>query len=141
MIFFLFFIFVSFIAILDRFVCFLLYAYMQSQNFLKVDLELKSNSDYFQCNRLEMETNVLCENNNAEMTQHETEINDLQKYLEKLIAEEKEVVIFLSNFLKQFVYRDFLQFFLTKLCSFIILKHKKIHSLNNRKRISAKKII
>ncbi|CAG9535174.1 unnamed protein product [Cercopithifilaria johnstoni] len=43
-----------------------------------------------ECNRLEMETNVLRENNKAEMTQHETEISDLQKYLEKLIAKEKE---------------------------------------------------
>ncbi|KAL4003037.1 hypothetical protein ACH3XW_5970 [Acanthocheilonema viteae] len=43
-----------------------------------------------ECNRLEMETNVLRESNNAEMAQYEVEISDLQKYLEKLIAEEKE---------------------------------------------------
>ncbi|VDO23726.1 unnamed protein product [Brugia timori] len=42
------------------------------------------------CNRLEMETNALRESNKAEMMQYEIEINNLQKYLEKLIAKEKE---------------------------------------------------
>uniref|UniRef100_A0AAF5PP40 Uncharacterized protein n=1 Tax=Wuchereria bancrofti TaxID=6293 RepID=A0AAF5PP40_WUCBA len=42
------------------------------------------------CNRLEMETNALRESNNAEMMQYEIEISNLQKYLEKLIAKEKE---------------------------------------------------
>uniref|UniRef100_A0A1I7V8Z3 Coiled-coil domain-containing protein 114 n=2 Tax=Loa loa TaxID=7209 RepID=A0A1I7V8Z3_LOALO len=43
-----------------------------------------------ECNRLEMETNAFRENSNAEIIQYETEINDLQEYLEKLIAEEKQ---------------------------------------------------
>ncbi|EJW88811.1 hypothetical protein WUBG_00274 [Wuchereria bancrofti] len=43
-----------------------------------------------ECNRLEMETNALRESNNAEMMQYEIEISNLQKYLEKLIAKEKE---------------------------------------------------
>uniref|UniRef100_A0A0R3RTG6 HAP1 N-terminal domain-containing protein n=1 Tax=Elaeophora elaphi TaxID=1147741 RepID=A0A0R3RTG6_9BILA len=43
-----------------------------------------------ECSRLEMETNVLRENNNSEITECETEISYLQKYLEKLIAEEKQ---------------------------------------------------
>lgn len=44
-----------------------------------------------------METSAFRENNNAEMLEHESEISDLQKYLEKLIAEEKEVMIFSSD--------------------------------------------
>uniref|UniRef100_A0A8R1TZM8 Uncharacterized protein n=1 Tax=Onchocerca volvulus TaxID=6282 RepID=A0A8R1TZM8_ONCVO len=43
-----------------------------------------------ECSRLEMETKALRENNNAEMMQHEIEISDLQKYLDKLNDEEKE---------------------------------------------------
>ncbi|KAM3723412.1 Structural maintenance of chromosomes protein [Dirofilaria immitis] len=42
-----------------------------------------------ECSQLELETNVLHDSNNAEMMQHETEISDFQKYLDKLVTEEK----------------------------------------------------
>uniref|UniRef100_A0A183HCH8 Filament-like plant protein n=1 Tax=Onchocerca flexuosa TaxID=387005 RepID=A0A183HCH8_9BILA len=43
-----------------------------------------------ECSRLEMETKALRESNNVEMMQHEIEISDLHKYLDKLVGEEKE---------------------------------------------------
>ncbi|VDK82784.1 unnamed protein product [Litomosoides sigmodontis] len=43
-----------------------------------------------ECSQLEIEANVLHESTNAEIAQYEAEISDLQKYLERLINEEKE---------------------------------------------------